>query len=181
LIFGDNYDGIGLVEDLIQHQQFNFCQKKILIIGAGGATQGIIGPLLEKAPSEIVIANRTEEKAIELAKRFSEKGPIHGVGLNALKTEHPYDLIIHATSLGLQNKTPPLPDGLISATTLCYDMSYGKAAEPFFNWAKNKGAQHCIDGMGMLVEQAAASFYLWHGVYPDTKSVLNFNFSKNKP
>jgi len=170
-IFGDNFDGIGLVEDLVNHHQYKISQKKILIIGAGGATQGIIAPLLEKAPSEIVVANRTAEKAYALAKQFAEKGPITGIDLTALPNT-PFDLIIHATSLGHLNQLPHLPDGLISQNTFCYDLSYGLAAKPFLDWAQAQGAKEITDGIGMLVEQAAATFYLWHGIYPDTKPVL---------
>lgn len=170
-IFGDNFDGIGLVEDLINHHHYKISQKRILIIGAGGATQGIIGPLLEKAPSEIVVANRTPDKAYALARQFQEHGPIAGIDLNALPSM-PFDLIIHATSLGHLNQLPHLIDGLVAPNTFCYDLSYGKAAEPFLAWAKAQGATEISDGLGMLVEQSAASFYLWHGVYPETKPVM---------
>ncbi|OGO91390.1 MAG: shikimate dehydrogenase [Coxiella sp. RIFCSPHIGHO2_12_FULL_42_15] len=170
-IFADNFDGIGLVEDLIQDKDFNITHKKILIIGAGGATQGILAPLLEKAPHEILIANRTGEKAIDLAQRFQAFGSVSGIALHDL-SESDFDLIIHATSMGHHQQLPLLPNGLIKPTTLCYDLSYGPAAKTFLKWALEQGAKSVCDGLGMLVEQAAASFYLWHGVYPQTQPVL---------
>lgn len=170
-IFADNFDGAGLVADLLQHKNFNLTQQKILIIGAGGATQGILAPLLENMPHSILIANRTLDKAVELAKRFDHLGMVQGIALDKLQGGN-FNLIIHATSLGHRQQIPALPEGLIDATTVCYDLSYGAAAKPFLHWAKNQGGQLCYDGLGMLIEQAALSFNLWHGIYPETPKIL---------
>lgn len=165
---GDNFDGVGLVQDLTHNLRYLICQKKILIIGAGGATRGILAPLLEKAPEAITIANRNADKAIELADNFSEYGNLQAVSLGDIP-HRPFDLIIHATSLGHQGNAPELPAVLVNDDTFCYDLSYGTAANPFLSWARACGAKRCQNGLGMLIEQAAASFYLWHGVYPDTQ------------
>ena len=166
-IFGDNFDGEGLIKDLSKRHHFSLAHKKILILGAGGAVSGIIGPLLEAAPKEILILNRTLEKALALAARFSMDGPIRGASITQTLTE-PYDLIIHATSLGHPQNSFEFPDGALHKTTFCFDLSYGAAAKSFLAAAKKKGATHYADGMGMLIEQAAASFYRWHGIYPKT-------------
>ncbi|WP_423063307.1 shikimate dehydrogenase [Candidiatus Paracoxiella cheracis] len=172
-IFADNYDGTGLVEDLTHNYEFPLSQKKILIIGSGGATRGILGPLLDMAPSRIIIANRTPQKAMDLAERYKLRGYVTGIGFDDIEVT-PYDLIIHATTAGHQGNLVTLPEGIIGHRTCCYDLSYGKAAEPFLQWAKKIGAAQCIDGLGMLVEHNAAVFYLWRNIYPDTKPVIEF-------
>lgn len=171
IIYADNYDGLGMVNDLTHNYHIDLAQKTILIIGAGGAAQGILGPLLDKFPIEVTIANRTANKAHQLATKFQARGTVQGVGFAELKP-FPYDVIIHATSLGHQGQTVPLPWGLIGANTCCYDISYGKAAQPFLQWAKTQGAKKCFDGLGMLVEHNAAVFYLWFHVHPDPKPVI---------
>ncbi len=168
---GDNFDGVGLVQDLLHNHHYEINQRKILILGAGGATRGILGPLLEKIPEEIVVANRHIEKAVELADLFQAYGNIRGISLTQIPT-HKFDLIIHATSLGHQGKAPAIPESVIDCDSFCYDLSYGDAAKPFLHSAQSLGAMHCRDGIGMLVEQAAAAFYLWHGIYPDTNKVI---------
>ena len=170
-IYAVNYDGLGLVRDLTRNNNITLKQKSILIIGAGGATQGILESLIKTVPSKIVVVNRTTTKARELANLFQLRGKIDGVGFDELNPVH-YDIIIHATSLGHQGKLPSLPNGLVASHTCCYDLSYGKTAAPFLHWAKNKGAIYCFDGLGMLVEHNAALFNLWFGVYPNTHSVI---------
>lgn len=170
-IYAINYDGLGLVRDLTRNLNITLKQKSILIIGAGGSTQGILEPLIKTVPSKIVIVNRTLRKARKLANLFQLRGNISGVGFDELKPAH-YDIIIHATSLGHQGKFPDLPNGLITPHTCCYDISYGKIAAPFLHWAKDKGAICCFDGLGMLVEHNAALFNLWFGIHPDTHSVI---------
>ena len=170
-IYAVNYDGFGLVRDLNHNYNLTITQKSILIIGAGGATQGILKPLLNTAPARIVISNRTISKAMELVKTFHLHSEIQGIGFNALEPMQ-YDIIIHATSLGHQGKAPLLPDGLVGSQTNCYDLSYGKIALPFLKWAKSQGAVHCFDGLGMLVEHNAAVFNLWFGIYPDTSPII---------
>ncbi len=170
-IYADNYDGIGLVEDLTNNCHFDLRHKQIIVVGAGGATRGILGTLLQKEPKEIVIANRTIAKAIKLQDAFAKYGPVRSASFADLVDEQA-DLIIHATCLGHDGKAPVLPERLITPNVYCYDLSYGAAAKPFLEWAADHGAQHCFDGIGMLVEQAAASFYLWEGVYPNTQPLL---------
>ncbi len=170
-IYADNYDGLGLVQDLTRNHRVDLNQKRILIVGAGGAVQGILGALLDKAPAQLTIANRTADKARQLAQVFRLRGNVRGIGLEEIEAS-PYDVIIHATSLGHQQKLPSLPNGLITKNTCCYDLTYGRAAEPFLQWAKSQGATHCYDGLGMLVEHNAAVFYLWRGSYPDTEPVI---------
>ena len=170
-IYAVNYDGLGLVRDLTRNRNITLKQKSILIIGAGGSTQGILASLIKTVPSKIVIVNRTATKARELANLFQLCAKINGVSFDELKPTH-YDIIIHATSLGHQGKLPYLPNGLITPRTCCYDLSYGKIAAPFLHWAKDNGAIYCFDGLGMLVEHNAALFNLWFGVYPDTHSVI---------
>jgi len=160
--FGDNTDGIGLVRDL---QNLNQPFGQVLLLGAGGAAQGVVGPLLDAGASRVVIANRTASKAKELAERFPGAA---GQGYEGLAGE--FDLVINATSAGLIDETPPLPPGLLRAGVLAYDMVYGRET-PFLAAAKRAGAR-TSDGLGMLVEQAAESFFLWRGVRPQTRPVL---------
>ncbi|WP_304985634.1 shikimate dehydrogenase [Coxiella-like endosymbiont] len=170
-IYGVNYDGLGLVQDLTRNHNITLAQKSILILGAGGATQGILGPLMNTAPTQIVIVNRTVSKSRELASHFHLRGELQSIGYDHLKPI-PYDIIIHATSLGHQGKLPSLPAAIIGPETCCYDLSYGKIALPFLQWAKRQGANKCFDGLGMLIEHNAALFYLWFGIYPDTSPIL---------
>ena len=170
-IYGVNYDGLGLVQDLTRNHNITLTQKSILILGAGGATQGILGSLINIAPAQIIIVNRTASKAQELASRFYSQGEILGIGYDDFKPM-PYDIIINATSLGHQGKFPQLPDSIIGPQTCCYDLSYGKIAMPFLQWANRQGTNKCFDGLGMLIEHNAALFYLWFGIYPDTSSTL---------
>ena len=171
-ILGDNTDGTGLTQDLIRNNEYTIHQKNILILGAGGAVQGILGALLELAPASITIANRTPEKAISLAEHFNIAGNVTGIDIKAIERT-PFDLVIQGTSLGIQMKMPVVHREIINETTWCYDLMYGKQATPFLNWAIEQGAAKCLNGLGMLVEQAAASFYLWHGVYPRTRVVID--------
>jgi shikimate dehydrogenase len=163
---GDNTDGCGLVRDIIIHHQFPIENKKIVILGAGGAVRGIIEPLLQAHPAKMVIANRTKTKAIALGKEFN----VSGCGLEDL-SEQTFDLVINGTSASLQNEFLALPDGLLGNNAFCYDMVYGKGVTPFLQWAQQQGANLWCDGWGMLVEQAAESFYLWRKVRPDTQTV----------
>ena len=170
--FGENTDGIGLVRDLSNNHQIKLKQKKILILGAGGAVRGVIEPIMEKNPAELVIANRTVEKAIQLAEEFSDLGNITGCGFDELKNQS-FDVVINGTSASLHGDMPPLPDTLFNDNACAYDMMY--AAEPtvFMEWASQHSAANVFDGLGMLVEQAAESFNLWRGVQPETKPVIN--------
>lgn len=170
-VVADNFDGFGLIQDLKVNHHTTIAQKNILIIGAGGAVRGILGALLNESPKKIVIANRTANRAIELAEDFKPMGNVEGVGLNKLEVKS-YDIIIHATSMGHQQGAPDLQSGFITENICCYDISYGKTAAPFLNWARSQGARLCYDGIGMLVEHNAAVFYLWFGVHPKTKPII---------
>jgi shikimate dehydrogenase len=169
--YGDNTDGVGLIKDIIINQLFPIQNKRVLVLGAGGAVSGIIDPLLNENPSELVISNRTANKAFSLAENFVSDIPITACGLQDLAGQQ-FDLIINGTSASLQGEVLDLPDNLLSKQSFCYDMVYGKGATPFLKWAHKHGASQLCDGMGMLVEQAAESFYLWRNVRPDTRIVL---------
>jgi shikimate dehydrogenase len=162
--FGDNTDGIGLVRDLSQNLSYEF--RLVLLLGAGGAAQGVIGALLEAGAERVVIANRTLSRAQALAKRFPGAS---GCDYASLPAE-PFDLIVNATSAGLAGEAPPIPPSLFNASVLAYDMGYGRET-PFMAAARRAGARAC-DGFGMLVEQAAESFFVWRGVRPRTAPVL---------
>ena len=171
-MYGDNTDGFGLLRDLTVNLGVQLEDANILILGAGGATRGIIGPLLEMQPAGLRIANRTLGKAQALVDQFESQGPVTACRFNVIPVSDPYDLIINATSAGLQGDVPPYPEAAITEDTFCYDLSYGLNATPFSIWARDHGASKSVMGWGMLVEQAAESFKLWRGVRPDTAPVL---------
>ena len=171
-IYGDNTDGVGFMHDLQLNQGVQLKDAKILILGAGGATRGIVGPLLEAEPDSIVIANRTFPKARNLADHFSNQGPVDACRFQDVNSLPVYDLVINATSAGVKGETPPYPEEAIHPNTVCYDLSYGLTPTPFSLWAIEHGAAKSVMGWGMLVEQAAESFYIWRGIRPDTASVL---------
>jgi shikimate dehydrogenase len=170
-LLGDNTDGVGLVADLTRNLQFPLTEKRILLIGAGGAARGVLGPLLEKAPALVQIVNRDGSRAEALAREFAKLGTVSGGSFTSAQTE-PFDLVVNATSAGLQGKVPPVPAAVLGSDTVCYDMSYGKQDTPFVLWAKECGVQRAELGWGMLIEQAAEAFALWRGVRPDTKPVF---------
>jgi len=169
--FGDNTDGIGFIRDLIFNYQFAIKKKRILLLGAGGAARGVLIPILNEWPEELVIANRTVSKAIDLAEAFDQYGPVCGSSLEDLAGTS-FDLVINATSASLQTEKLNLPKNILRASACCYDMVYGKGMTPFLHWAREQGAALIIDGLGMLVEQAAEAFFLWREVRPETSQVL---------
>ncbi|MDX1453153.1 MAG: shikimate dehydrogenase [Oleiphilaceae bacterium] len=169
-ICGDTTDGAGLVFDLKNNNEIALTDKKILVIGAGGAVRGVLQPILNEKPADIVLCNRTLEKAEALAALFNELGNIRTRAFREL--EGPFDLVINGTSASLGGALPPLPDSVIGKGTVVYDMMYGASTTPFNQWALDLGAKQAIDGLGMLVEQAAEAFFIWHGVRPDTRDVL---------
>ncbi len=171
-IIGDNTDGIGLLRDLAINLGVTIEGANILILGSGGATRGIVGPLLEMQPESLRIANRTLDKAQMLADHFSRSGPVSACRFNAVPVAEPYDVIINATSAGLKGEAPPYPAAAVSENTFCYDLSYGLKPTPFSVWAREAGAAQSVMGWGMLVEQAAESFNIWRGVRPETAPVL---------
>ena len=179
-VFGDNTDGAGLVADLTRNLSFELRGTRVLLLGAGGAARGVLGPLLEADPEYLEIANRNEERAAELAREFSTLGTVHGCGFDAI-ADSTFDLVLNATSASLQDTIPPIPPGVIGPTTLCYDMAYGKGDTAFTRWSKNAGAGRAETGWGMLVEQAAESFLIWRGVKPDTAPVIAAVKSNTRP
>jgi shikimate dehydrogenase len=170
-ILGDNTDGAGLVRDLVMNQQVEITGKRVLVIGAGGAVRGILQPFLEQDPELIVIVNRTVEKAQALADSFKDFGNIQAQRFEDLS--EPFDVIINGTSASLSGDVPPLPDTVVAVNTAVYDMMYSRELTPFLVWAQKLGARKVIDGLGMLVEQAAVSFELWRGKKPDSIAVLS--------
>lgn len=165
-IHGDNTDGIGLRNDIEKNLGFSINSKHILILGAGGAAHGVLNSLL--GASSIMIANRTYEKALALVTGISD---YNAKACNFDSLEHPYDLVINATSSGISNEKIPIPDIVFGKDTLAYDMMYGRET-PFMAQARAAGAT-VSDGLGMLVEQAAEAFKIWRNVMPETKPVLN--------
>jgi shikimate dehydrogenase len=168
---GDNTDGAGLVRDLLVNNAVTLKNKRLLLVGAGGAARGVIEPLLHENPDLLVIANRTAEKAVELARLFCDLGHTEGCGLDDVAGQ-PFDLIINATAASLAGQVPALPDSVITPDSSCYDMMYADKPTAFNDWARQRGAARCMDGLGMLVEQAAESFYLWRKTRPDTGPVI---------
>lgn len=168
---GDNTDGVGLIRDLKENLKLTLSSKKILLLGAGGAVRGILKPLLDEKPGELTLSNRNPWKPEMIAAEFKPYGNIRPCTHIALKGDR-FDLIINATSAGHQGEMVKLPGQLLAEDGACYDLSYGKAFEPFKTWALSQGSKLISDGLGMLVEQAAASFELWRNVSPKTASVL---------
>ncbi len=179
-ILGDNTDGIGLVTDLTANHGIALSGIRILILGAGGASRGIILPILEQSPQSLVIANRTMDKAIKLAAEFHGKGSITGCGFDDLE-DRQFDLILNATSASLSGQLPPLPTGLLAAGGNCYDLAYGNEPTAFVRWGRGNHAAKSLDGLGMLVEQAAEAFFIWRGVRPETRPVIELLDSERQP
>jgi len=170
-LWGDNTDGAGLYRDLTHNLNLSLKDKRILILGAGGATRGIIEPLLGANPQTLWIANRTIERAERLAQDFKPLGQIRAVGFTELQGAS-FDLILNATSASLSGALPPLPEGILAAKGSCYDLAYGKEPTPFVLWGREQGATLSADGIGMLVEQAAEAFQIWRGIFPETQPVI---------
>lgn len=170
--FARTTDGTGLVTDLVENHGIELLGKRILILGAGGATAGILGKLLSKNPQQIVLVNRNLERARALAARFAESGKVFVIAWTDLPRQGAFDLIINATSLGHQGKTPPLEASSFAAGGVCYDLNYFKASLPLKERCTEL-QQPYIDGLGMLVEQAAKSFSIWTGNKPETRTVID--------
>jgi shikimate dehydrogenase len=170
-LIGDNTDGAGLVIDLEQNIGEAIAGRRILVLGAGGATRGILGPLLERRPAAVVLANRTPERATELALDLVGLGPLTACRFDEIEGVG-FDLVINGTSASLQGQVPDIPAAVVGPSSVCYDMAYAKAETPFTRWARERGARAAYKGWGMLVEQAAEAFLVWRGVRPDTRQVL---------
>lgn len=168
---GDNTDGAGLVRDLTVNHQVAIAGQRVLVVGAGGAVRGVLAPLLAAAPARLCVANRSADKALDLVTHFAELGPIDGGGLDTLAGQT-FDLVINGTSASLAGELPALPAGVFAPGSVAYDMMYGRGETPFLAFARGQGAGRGIDGLGMLVEQAAEAFQLWRGVRPDSAPVL---------
>ncbi|MGK0248241.1 MAG: shikimate dehydrogenase [Oleispira sp.] len=169
-IHADNTDGIGMVRDITVNHGCAITGKRVLVLGAGGAVRGILEPVLEEKPLEVVVANRTISKAKNLAKDFADVGRIKGCGFDEIQGR--FDLIINGTSASLSGELPPIPASVVDQSTTCYDMMYGAESTVFNQWAKSKNAAVTLDGLGMLVEQAAESFNAWRGVRPESAPVI---------
>jgi shikimate dehydrogenase len=170
-IIGDNTDGVGFVRDVTENLQWTLTNKKILILGAGGAVRGILNPVLEQKPTSITIVNRTLKKAESLAQDFSSNATV--LACNYSDLNESFDIIINGTSASLNGELPVLPSALIKKTSVCYDMMYAKTDTVFIQWAKQQGALNVSDGLGMLVCQGAESFFQWRGILPETNPVIN--------
>jgi len=170
-IFGDNTDGVGLVHDIELNLGFSIKGKQILVLGAGGAVRGVLGPLLKHHPARLVLANRTVSKARDLAYHFQEHGKIEVSTFEELRGKH-FDIVINGTSASLNDQVPPLPETLFTREALAYDMMYGDRPTAFLEWAALHNAARTADGLGMLVEQAAESYFVWRNVRPDTRPVI---------
>lgn len=178
-LYGHNTDGTGLIIDILRNHGGTLAGKSLLVLGAGGATRGILQPLIEQKPAQLCIANRTPAKAEVLAALFSAEAvkidpvlDIQACGFEAL-AEKRFDWIINATSASLDGNVPAIPEALLTPATWCYDLMYSDAETPFCRWAREQGAAKVMDGLGMLVEQAAESFLLWRGVRPETRAIIS--------
>lgn len=171
-VIGDNTDGTGLVTDITRNLGIPIEDQSVLLVGAGGAARGVLATIQAAAPSRIVLANRTVDKARLLAEQFRAGVEVTGCGFDDLAGER-FDIIINATSASLTGDVPPLPVEIVTPRTLVYDMMYSAEQTAFNAWASRLGARQTADGVGMLVEQAAEAFLLWHGVRPQTAAVIN--------
>ena len=169
--FGDNTDGIGLLRDLTHNLTVALKGLDVLILGAGGAVRGILGPLLAAQPGHLIIANRTVERAVDLAEDFADTGITEACEFEDL-AGHSFDLIINGTSASVSGQVPPIPDNTLRAGGICYDLFYAQQPTAFVRWGQQHGAVRSLDGLGMLVEQAAESFRLWRGIRPHTLPVI---------
>ncbi|MEZ5523649.1 MAG: shikimate dehydrogenase [Pseudomonadales bacterium] len=170
-IYGDNTDGVGLVRDILQNHGGVIEGKRVLVLGAGGAVRGVLEMILAEKPQTLVIANRTVSKAQALVDEFTGLGSVTAVGFEELSSQ--FDLVINGTAASLQGDLPPLPTGILADGAWCYDMMYGADETPFNAWAREQGAARMMDGLGMLVEQAAESFFIWRHVRPGTEAVIS--------
>ncbi len=170
----DNTDGAGLVRDIEHNACVPLAGQRVLLIGAGGAAAGALGPLIAAQPASLVLCNRTPDKAHALAARHADWAAAHGVALSVRPTDEPgsnFDVVVNASASSLQASAPPVPASALRAGALALDMMYGAAARPYLSWAESHGARG-RDGLGMLVEQAAEAFFVWRGMRPETAPVL---------
>ncbi|HUO67609.1 MAG TPA: shikimate dehydrogenase [Gammaproteobacteria bacterium] len=169
---GDNTDGVGLIRDLTVNEHVALEGRRVLVLGAGGAARGIVGPLLAAHPAELVVANRTQKRADELVAHFDSPSCMSTAAFDELAKLAPFDVLLNATSAGLKGEAPPFPGSLVGPASICYDLVYSAKDTPFVAWARENGAARALQGWGMLVEQAAEAFFIWRGVRPDTRPIL---------
>lgn len=170
--YAENFDGVGLVNDIRRNLGYRMSGKRVLMLGAGGAARGAILPFLSERPAILTIVNRTADKARALAAQFSAYGDLRGVGYGELDRLGPFDLVVNATSASLAGEAPPIPAGSFASGCLAYELAYGKGLTPFLRIAESSGAGRVADGVGMLVEQAAEAFEWWRGVRPATAPLI---------
>jgi shikimate dehydrogenase len=173
-IAADNFDGVGLVNDIQRNLGRPMRGRRVLLLGAGGAARGALLPFLEQQPAELVIVNRTVAKANVLGEQFGAYGNVIATGYDTLahETRGMYDIVVNATSASLRGEQPPIGAGVFSEDSLAYELVYGKGLTPFLRLAQGAGVRHLADGVGMLVEQAAEAFAWWRGVRPDTRPLI---------
>ncbi len=173
-VYAENFDGVGLVRDLVHNLGCPLQGRRVLILGAGGATRGALLPLLAEQPAQLVIVNRTVAKAQELAALAQQhqtgQVPVHGLGYDAVQGA--FDVVLNASSSSLTGELPPVPASVFAPGCLAYDLTYGKGLTPFLKLAQQAGVTRLADGVGMLAEQAAEAFAWWRGVRPDTAAVI---------
>jgi shikimate dehydrogenase len=170
---GDNTDGTGFIRDLCVNHERVIASRRVLLLGAGGAARGIIGPILAERPESLVLANRTIERAEDLRTDLDSPASLQICRFDELEGMEPFDIVINATSAGLKGEQPPFPASVLGSATLCYDLAYSLKPTPFLVWAESHGAGEAVQGWGMLVEQAADSFAIWRGKRPDTQPILS--------
>jgi shikimate dehydrogenase len=171
-ILAEMFDGIGLASDIERNLGTPIRGRRVLVLGAGGAVRGCLEPLLACAPAEMVVANRSPDKALALASQFAVHGPVRGCGIDDLGGER-FDIVLNGTSASLRGERPAVPDEVYRGAALAYDMVYGRGLTPFLRQAQDAGAARLADGVGMLVEQAAHAWVWWRGVRPDTRAVID--------
>jgi shikimate dehydrogenase len=171
ILYGDTTDGVGLLRDLTQNLRLSLAGKDILLLGAGGAVRGVVEPLLTERPRRLLIANRTVARARGLAEAFRDQGTVEACGFDELAGQR-FDLVINGTAAGLRDQVPAIPGSVLDGDSCGYDMMYGTQPTAFVRWCRAQGAGQAQDGLGMLVEQAAESFYLWRELRPETGTVI---------
>jgi shikimate dehydrogenase len=171
-VFAENFDGVGLVRDVVHNLGFALAGKRVLLLGAGGATRGVLLPFLQQKPTELVIANRTADKAVKLVAENARRGPLTPAGYAELAGRQ-FDAVFNATSASLHGELPPIPANVFADGCLAYELAYGKGLTPFLRLARSAGVQRYADGVGLQVEQAAEAFAWWRGVRPETRAMID--------
>ena len=172
-VLAEMFDGVGLANDIESNLGFGLRGKRVLLLGAGGAARGALAAFLERGPAEVVVVNRTADKATDLARHLGERGKVVGCGYAELGRNERFDLVVNATSASMKGELPPIDAAAFAHAALTYDMTYGKGLTPFLRLAQNSGVPRLADGVGMLVEQAAEAWVWWHGMRPSTKAVID--------